>query len=62
MLFRSPGDLFYRALSFDRLKQPRPALDAYQKFLAAVQGKLPDQEFQARQRVRIIERELQKKR
>ena len=58
----TPGDLFYRALSFDRLKQPRPALDAYQKFLAAVQGKLPDQEFQARQRVRIIERELQKKR
>jgi Tfp pilus assembly protein PilF len=57
-----PGDLFYRALSYDRLKQFRPALDAYQRFLAAAQGKLPDQEFQARQRVRIIERELQKKR
>ena len=58
----TPGDLFYRALSFDRLKQPRQALDAYQRFVAAASGKLPDQEFQARQRIRIIERELQKKR
>jgi Tfp pilus assembly protein PilF len=58
----TPGDMFYRGLSFDRLKQPRPALEAYQRFLAASQGKLPDQEFQARQRVRMIERELQKRR
>jgi len=58
----TPGDMFYRALSFDRLKQPRQALEAYQRFAAASQGKLPDQEFQARQRIRIIERELQKRR
>jgi len=53
-----PGDFFYRAICLEKLHQPKPALEAYRQFLTADGGKLPDQEFQARQRVRIIESEL----
>jgi tetratricopeptide (TPR) repeat protein len=55
-----PGDFFYRAISLEKLKQPKPALEAYRQFLAGDGGKMPDQEFQARQRIRIIEHELGK--
>lgn len=53
-----PGDLYYRAISLEKLRQPKPAMDAYRQFLATDGGKMPDQEFLARQRVRIIENEL----
>lgn len=55
------GHLFFRALCLDRLKQRPQAVESYQKFLAAAQGKFPDQEFQAKQRVRILENEMRKK-
>jgi tetratricopeptide (TPR) repeat protein len=57
----TPGNWFSRAMILDRLKQLKPALEAYQHFLSVSQGKFPDHEFQARQRVRIIQRELEKK-
>jgi tetratricopeptide (TPR) repeat protein len=57
----TPGNWFLRAIILDKLKQPKPALEAYQKFLSTSQGKNPDQEFQARQRVRILQRELEKR-
>lgn len=53
-----PGDYYYRAISLEKLRQPKPAAEAYRQFLAADAGKMPDQEFQARQRIRIIESEL----
>jgi tetratricopeptide (TPR) repeat protein len=53
----TPGDLYYRAMIFDQLHQIKPALAAYQKFLSQSQGQYPDQEFVARQRSRILERE-----
>jgi tetratricopeptide (TPR) repeat protein len=56
----TPGHLFFRALVFDRNKQPKPALAAYQAFLAASGGKYPEEEFKARQRVRILEREARR--
>lgn len=56
----TPGHLFFRALVLDRNKQPKPALAAYQAFLAASGGKYPDEEFKARQRVRILEREARR--
>ena len=56
-----PGDLYYRAISLEKLRQPKPAMEAYRQFLATDGGKLPDQEFLARQRVRIIENELNRK-
>jgi protein O-GlcNAc transferase len=56
------GNLFFHALAHDRLQQRPQAIETYNKFLAASQGKFSDQEFQARQRVRILEDELRKKR
>jgi tetratricopeptide (TPR) repeat protein len=55
-----PGDYYFRALSLDRLRQLKPAVEAYQQFLAIAGGKFPDQEFLARQRIRILENELRK--
>ena len=55
------GHFFFRALAHDRLQQRPEAVEAYKKFLAAAQGKFPDQEFQARQRVRFLENEIKKK-
>jgi hypothetical protein len=40
----------------------KPALEAYQRFLATDGGKMPDQEFLSRQRVRIIQHELDRPR
>jgi tetratricopeptide (TPR) repeat protein len=54
----TPGDRFLRAITLDKLKQRKPALEAYQEFLNTSEGKFPDQEFQARQRVRILKKEL----
>jgi len=56
-----PGDLYYRAISLEKLRQPKPAMVAYQQFLATDGGKMPDQEFLARQRIRIIESELNRR-
>jgi tetratricopeptide (TPR) repeat protein len=53
----SAGDFYYRAMVLDKLHQVKPALASYQKFLAMSQGKFPDQEFIARQRSRILEKE-----
>jgi hypothetical protein len=39
----------------------KPAKAAYEQFLSASQGKNPNQEFQARQRVRILQREIDKR-
>jgi predicted Zn-dependent protease len=55
-----PGDYFLRAITLDKLKQRPEAIAAYKQFLSADGGNHPDQEFQARQRVRIIENELKK--
>lgn len=56
-----PGHLFLRAITLDRLKQQKPALEAYKQFLTVAAGKFPDQEFQSRQRARILEKELSRK-
>jgi tetratricopeptide (TPR) repeat protein len=56
----APGDFYFRALSLDRLRQLKPAIAAYQQFLAVASGKFPNQEFLARQRIRILENELRK--
>jgi tetratricopeptide (TPR) repeat protein len=50
----TPGDLFYRAITLDKLKDRKAALAAYEQFLANSGGKYPDQEFQARQRIHIL--------
>lgn len=56
------GHMFFRAIILDKTKQYEPALAAYEKFLGAAEGKFPNEEFQARQRVRIIKKELSRRR
>jgi tetratricopeptide (TPR) repeat protein len=53
----SAGDFFYRAIVYDKLHQVKPALENYQKFLAMSDGKFPNQEFQARERSKLLKRE-----
>lgn len=56
-----PAHHFFRAIILDRHKMYEPALASYEKFLATSEGKNPDEEFKARQRVRIIRKELSKR-
>ncbi len=54
------GHIYFRALALDHLHQLEYALANYNRFLETSQGKNPDQEFLARQRVRIIQNELKR--
>jgi tetratricopeptide (TPR) repeat protein len=56
----TPGNWFLRAIILDKLKQLKPALEAYRQFLSMSHGENADQEFQARQRARIIQNQLEK--
>jgi tetratricopeptide (TPR) repeat protein len=55
------GHFFLRGMALDHLHQPKDAIVNYNQFLALSQGKNPDQEFQARQRVRTLEYEVKKR-
>jgi tetratricopeptide (TPR) repeat protein len=57
-----PGEWFIRALCYDNLNQPKPALEAYQKFLELDQNKNADQVWQAQQRSKVLRRMLDQKR
>jgi tetratricopeptide (TPR) repeat protein len=57
----TPGTYFVRALCLDQLGGQQQAYDNYQKFLSTSGGKNPDQQFQAKERSRILERELKRK-
>ena len=50
-----PASYFLRATTFDNLKAVPQAVDYYQRFLAADEGKLPDQEWQARHRLMALD-------
>ena len=54
------GHIFFRATTLDRLNLKKEALEYYQRFVEQSKTN-PDQEFQARQRARILERELGKR-
>ena len=47
----NPPTLFLWATAYDNLHQSKAAADFYHRFLAAAQGKYPDQEWQARHRL-----------
>jgi tetratricopeptide (TPR) repeat protein len=49
------GVHFFKAICQDRMQLTEPALASYRKFLALSQGANPDQEFQARGRVKVLE-------
>jgi tetratricopeptide (TPR) repeat protein len=52
----SPGTLFLWAISYDSLHQKGQAAAFYHRFLDAAAGKFPNQEWQARQRLQILEK------
>jgi tetratricopeptide (TPR) repeat protein len=57
-----PGHVYLRAIVLDKARQLKPALESYRRFLAMDEAaKYPDEDFKARQRARIIERELNKR-
>jgi len=53
----TPGHYYLRAIMLDKMKQFKPALESYQKFLAMSNGKFPDEEWKSRQRIRVLEKE-----
>jgi Flp pilus assembly protein TadD len=55
-----PGHVFLRAIVLDKMRDLKPALAAYQRFLELSHGEFPNQEFQARQRAKTLEREIHK--
>jgi len=57
----SAGSWFVRATCYDKLARKEEAVAGYEKFLALDQGRSENQSFQARQRIRILTQELQKK-
>jgi len=56
------GELFVRALCYDKLQQTKAALEAYQKFLDADQNRDPDQVWQAQQRIIVLKKMLERNR
>jgi tetratricopeptide (TPR) repeat protein len=57
----NPGIYFLRALAYDRTKQYKPAKENYERFLSQAQNRYPDEEFKARQRLKVIEKELSRR-
>jgi tetratricopeptide (TPR) repeat protein len=66
-----PGHIFLRAIVLDKIQEleqtgkahreaMRGALENYQRFLELSNGQDPNEEFKARQRIRIIQEELKK--
>ena len=55
------GNFYLRAIILDKMHQVKPALESYEKFLASSEGHNPDEEFKARQRIRILQKEQSKR-
>ncbi|HEY3767354.1 MAG TPA: tetratricopeptide repeat protein, partial [Candidatus Angelobacter sp.] len=51
----TPATYFLRATAYDSLRMYKPAAANYKLFLAVATGKFPDQEFQARHRLKAIQ-------
>jgi len=53
-----PGHVFLRAIVLDKIRDLKPALESYQRFLRMSQGENPNQEWQARQRIKLLQKEV----
>ncbi len=56
-----PANYYFHAITYDKLRALKPALENYQEFLARSKGQFPDEEWKARQRLKLIQRELSKR-
>jgi tetratricopeptide (TPR) repeat protein len=54
------GHVFLRAIVLDKIRDLKPAVESYQRFLQMSQGENPNQEWQARQRIKLLEKEINK--
>lgn len=57
----TPATYFLRATAYDNMRAYKEAAECYRQFLAAADGKYPDQEWQARHRLIAIDPEKRKK-
>jgi tetratricopeptide (TPR) repeat protein len=57
----TPANYYFHAITYDKLRALKPALEYYQEFLARSKGQFPDEEWKARQRAKLIARELNKR-
>jgi superkiller protein 3 len=53
-----PGSWFVRAICYDKLSRKAEAIEAYQKFLDQDNGQHDTQDFQARHRIAVLQKEL----
>jgi len=53
-----PGSWFVRAICYDKLSRKAEAIEAYQKFLDQDGGQHDNQDFQARHRILVLQKEL----
>lgn len=56
-----PGHFFLRAIVLDKTRDLKPAVENYQRFLELSHGENPNQEWQAQQRIKTLEREIHNK-
>jgi tetratricopeptide (TPR) repeat protein len=56
-----PGHVFLRAIVLDKTRDLKPAIESYQRFLQMSQGENPNQEWQARQRIKLLQKEVNNK-
>jgi tetratricopeptide (TPR) repeat protein len=57
----TPANYYFHAITYDKLKVLKQALDYYREFLSRSKGAFPDEEWKARQRAKLLERELSKR-
>jgi tetratricopeptide (TPR) repeat protein len=52
---------YFRAMIYDKNRMYKEALASYEKFLSMSQNQHPDEEFKARQRIKVIKKELSRR-
>ena len=57
----TPANYYFHAITYDKLRALKPALENYREFLARSKGEFPDEEWKARQRAKLLDRELNKR-
>jgi len=57
----TPANYYFHAITYDKLHALKPALENYREFLARSKGEFPDEEWKARQRAKLLDRELNKR-
>lgn len=56
-----PGTYFYLGIAYDKLNDAAKALSYYQRFLELDQGKSDKQTFQAKERMKVLEKKIKKR-